>query len=52
MVNVHVFCVLTSLSACLLYLFTHAVELRVQFRGEHGMGCVLQTARSVPDHLV
>lgn len=43
---------LTSFLSCLLDLFTHAVELGVQLRGKYSMGCVLQTACSVPDHLV
>lgn len=45
-------CCVTSLPAGLLDLLTHAVELRVQFRGDHGVCSILQTAGPVADDFI
>lgn len=45
-------CRVTSLPAGLLDLLTHAVKLRVQFRGDHGVCSILQTAGPVADDFI
>ncbi len=45
-------CCITSLPAGLLDLLAHAVKLGVQFRGDHGVRSILQTAGPVADDFI